>query len=429
MALTLSNKGISMKIAIAGMGYVGLSLAMLLAQRNEVRALDVVPEKVELLKQGKSPIADAEIERFLQEKADGARELNFTATLNEREAYENANFAIIATPTNYDPQKNFFDTSSVEAAIAAVRAANKTAWIAIKSTIPVGYTQKLIQRLGDERIIFSPEFLREGKALYDNLHPSRIVVGSAENSEAPYAAEAFANLLLEGAAAEEKTRENPDGTTGIPQLLCGTTEAEAIKLFSNTYLALRVAYFNELDTYAQVRKLDAAKIIKGVCLDPRIGDHYNNPSFGYGGYCLPKDTKQLLANYQDVPQNLISAIVEANRTRKDFVAEEVLARVNELREEGIANPKVGVYRLTMKKGSDNFRASSIQGVMKRVKAKGVTMVVYEPTLSESKFFEGEVQNDLSLFKSECDLVIANRWHSDLTDIADKVYTCDLFRCD
>lgn len=418
-----------MKIAIAGMGYVGLSLAMLLAQHNEVRALDVVPEKVELLNQGKSPIADAEIECFLQEKADGIRELYFTAILNEHEAYKNADFAIIATPTNYDPQKNFFDTSSVEAAIAAVRAVNKTAWIAIKSTIPVGYTQKLIQRLGDERIIFSPEFLREGKALFDNLHPSRIVVGSTENPEAQHAAEAFADLLLEGTASEEKMRENPDGTTGVPRLLCGTTEAEAIKLFSNTYLALRVAYFNELDTYAQVRKLDAAKIIKGVCLDPRIGSHYNNPSFGYGGYCLPKDTKQLLANYQDVPQNLISAIVEANRTRKDFVAEEVLSRVAELRQKGIENPKVGVYRLTMKKGSDNFRASSIQGVMKRVKAKGVTMVVYEPTLSESKFFESEVQNDLPLFKSECDLVIANRWHSDLADIADKVYTCDLFRRD
>lgn len=418
-----------MKIAIAGMGYVGLSLAMLLAQHNEVRALDVVPEKVKLLNQGKSPIADAEIERFLHEQNEGIRNLNFTATLNEREAYEGVDFAIIATPTNYDPDKNFFDTSSVEAAIAAVRAVNETAWIVIKSTIPVGYTQKLSQRLDDRCIIFSPEFLREGKALYDNLHPSRIVVGAAENGEARQAAEIFAKLLLDGASEEEKTRINSDGTTGIPVLLCGATEAEAIKLFSNTYLALRVAYFNELDTYAQVRKLDAAKIIKGVCLDPRIGDHYNNPSFGYGGYCLPKDTKQLLANYQDVPQNLISAIVEANRTRKDFVAEEVLARVNELREKDIANPKVGVYRLTMKKGSDNFRASSIQGVMKRVKAKGVTMVVYEPTLSEPAFFKSEVQNNLVAFKNECDLVIANRWHSDLTDIADKVYTCDLFRCD
>lgn len=408
---------------------MGLSLAMLLAQRNEVRALDVAPEKVELLNQGKSPIADAEIERFLREQSEGTRKLSFTVTLDKRMAYEDADFVIIATPTNYDPQKNFFDTSSVEAAIAAVRAVNKSAWIVIKSTVPVGYTQKLSLRVGDQRIIFSPEFLREGKALYDNLHPSRIVVGTIEGDDAHRAAEAFANLLLDGAFEEEKTRINSDGTTGIPILLCGSTEAEAIKLFSNTYLALRVAYFNELDTYAQARKLDAAKIIKGVCLDPRIGDHYNNPSFGYGGYCLPKDTKQLLANYQDVPQNLISAIVEANCTRKDFVAEEVLARVNELREMGIANPKVGVYRLTMKKGSDNFRSSSIQGVMKRIKAKNVTMVVYEPTLSEPTFFESEVLNDLAAFKNECDLVIANRWNADLANIADKVYTCDLFRCD
>lgn len=351
------------------------------------------------------------------------------ATLDECEAYEDADFAIIATPTNYDPQKNFFDTSSVEAAIAAVRAVNKSAWIVIKSTIPVGYTQKLSRRLDDRRIVFSTEFLREGKALYDNLHPSRIVVGAAESDEACQAADAFATLLLDGASEKEKKRINSDGTTGIPVPLCGTTEAEAIKLFSNTYLALRVAYFNELDTYAQVRKLDAAKIIKGVRLDSRIGNHYNNPSFGYGGNCLPKDTKQLLANHQDVPQNLISEIVEANRTRKDFVAEEVLARVNELREKGIVNPKVGVCRLTMKKVSDNFRASSIQGVMKRVKVRGVVMVVYEPTLSDPTFSESEVQNNLVAFKNKCDLVIANRWHSDLTDIADKVYTCGLFRCD
>ena len=418
-----------MQIAVAGMGYVGLSLAMLLAQHNKVRALDVVPEKIALLNQGKSPIADKEIEQFLHGHAVGHRELNFTATLNEREAYENAEFAIIATPTNYDPQKNYFDTSSVEAAIKAVRAVNKEAWIVIKSTVPVGYTEKLSQRLSDQRIIFSPEFLREGKALYDNLHPSRIVVGAAPNEEARCAAGKFAELLLQGVAKEEKNRENADGTTGIPLLLCGATEAEAIKLFSNTYLALRVAYFNELDTYAQVRKLDPAQIIKGVCLDPRIGDHYNNPSFGYGGYCLPKDTKQLLANYQDVPQNLISAIVEANRTRKDFVAGEVLARIDELRGLGIDNPTVGVYRLTMKKGSDNFRASSIQGVMRRVKEQGVTMVVYEPTLNEPTFFESEVLNNLQVFKDECDLVIANRWNTDLADIADKVYTCDLFKCD
>lgn len=418
-----------MRIAVAGMGYVGLSLAMLLAQHNEVRALDVVPEKVVLLNNGKSPIADAEIERFLRERAEGKRQLNFAAILNEREAYEGADFAIIATPTNYDPQKNFFDTSSVEAAIAAVRAVNETAWIVIKSTIPVGYTEKLSARLADRRIIFSPEFLREGKALYDNLHPSRIVVGAAKGEEAQHAAAQFAELLQEGAAPEEKKRENADGATGIPTLLCGTTEAEAIKLFSNTYLALRVAYFNELDTYARVRGLDAAKIINGVCLDPRIGDHYNNPSFGYGGYCLPKDTKQLLANYQDVPQNLISAIVEANRTRKDFVAEEVLARVGELRNRGIKNPKVGVYRLTMKKGSDNYRASSIQGVMKRIKAQGVEVVVYEPTYGEDQFFGSAVENDFAKFKEASDLVVANRWDPDLTDVAEKVYTCDLFKCD
>lgn len=418
-----------MRIAVAGMGYVGLSLAMLLAQHNEVRALDVVPEKVALLNNGKSPIADAEIERFLRERAEGKRQLNFMATLNEREAYEGADFAIIATPTNYDPQKNFFDTSSVEAAIAAVRAVNETAWIVIKSTIPVGYTEKLSARLADRRIIFSPEFLREGKALYDNLHPSRIVVGAAKGEEAQHAAAQFAELLQEGAAPEEKKRENADGSTGIPTLLCGTTEAEAIKLFSNTYLALRVAYFNELDTYARVRGLDAAKIINGVCLDPRIGDHYNNPSFGYGGYCLPKDTKQLLANYQDVPQNLISAIVEANRTRKDFVAEEVLARVGELRNRGIKNPKVGVYRLTMKKDSDNYRASSIQGVMKRINAQGVEVVVYEPTYEEDQFFGSAVENDFEKFKEASDLVVANRWDPDLTDIAEKVYTCDLFKCD
>ena len=310
-----------------------------------------------------------------------------------------------------------------------MRAVNETAWIVIKSTIPVGYTEKLSARLADRRIIFSPEFLREGKALYDNLHPSRIVVGAAKGEEAQHAAVQFAELLQEGAAPEEKKRENADGATGIPTLLCGTTEAEAIKLFSNTYLALRVAYFNELDTYARVRGLDAAKIINGVCLDPRIGDHYNNPSFGYGGYCLPKDTKQLLANYQDVPQNLISAIVEANRTRKDFVAEEVLARVGELRNRGIKNPKVGVYRLTMKKDSDNYRASSIQGVMKRIKAQGVEVVVYEPTYEEGQFFGSAVENDFAKFKEASDLVVANRWDPDLTDIAEKVYTCDLFKCD
>ena len=298
-----------------------------------------------------------------------------------------------------------------------------------KSTIPVGYTQKLSDRLGDERIIFSPEFLREGKALYDNLHPSRIVVGSSKNDEAQQAAEAFADLLLEGATAGERESINADGGIGIPALLRGSTEAEAIKLFSNTYLALCVAYFNGFDTYAQVQGLDAAKIIKGVCLGPRIGDHYNSPSFGYGGYCLPKDTKQLLTNYQDVPQNLISAIVEANRTRKDFVAEEVLARVGEFRKQGIENQKVGVYRLTMKKGLDNYRASSIQGVMKRIKAQGVEVVVYEPTYKEERFFGSAIENDLEKFKEASDLVIANRWHAGLTDIAEKAYACDLFKCD
>jgi UDPglucose 6-dehydrogenase len=419
-----------MKIAVAGTGYVGLSLTILLAQHNEVCAVDIVAEKVDKLNHFVSPIRDFEIEEFLAEAKDGKRQLSFMATLDMDEAYRDVDYAVIATPTNYNDATNSFDTSSVESAIAAVRKVNQKAWIVIKSTVPVGFTEGVKARLGDQKIFFSPEFLREGHALWDNLHPSRIVVGAPkEDDNAVEAARTFANLLADGADPGERRRANADGTAGIPELILGTTEAEAVKLFVNTYLALRVSYFNELDTYCEVKDLSTADIIRGVSLDPRVGDFYNNPSFGYGGYCLPKDSKQLLANYRGVPQDLIRAIVDANDTRKDFVASQVEARVVKLAYEGIGQPVVGVYRLTMKSGSDNFRSSSIQGVIRRLQDKRIPVVIYEPTLSDDEFHGCKVISDLEIFKSHCNLIVANRWNDELSNVADKVYTRDLFKRD